>query len=86
MLGLPCLALCGPCLRLKAVVDAKIFAYPDPRLTGELEAGVGGNAREHVLLALTFCIVGPEDALAKLQYMLGSLPASGFGFHDSPKR
>ena len=69
VLGLPCLALCDHCLRLKTVVDAKIFAYPDTRLTGELEAGVGGNACEHVLLVLTFCIVGPEDALAKLEYI-----------------
>ena len=64
MLGFPCLALCGHCLRLKAVVDAKIFTYPNTRLTGELEAGVGGSARQHLLLALTFCIVGSQDALA----------------------
>ena len=43
-LGFPCSVLFDLCFRLKAIVDAKIYTYPDTRLTGELEAGTDGNA------------------------------------------
>ena len=70
VLGFPGLVLLGPCPRLKAIVNARIYTYPASWRQGPTGTPV------NILLALTFCILGPEDVLVNLEvgtWFLGSV-------------